>query len=227
MWHGWSRASSALGGTFLFVSLALLVAMGLAGVLRRWWWVVAAPVFVGLALLFTFVSPYLIPNTAPLRDPQLLADARALERSEGLSGTRVDVQDVHRFTTAPNAESGGLRRHAHGGPLGHAARRQLQPLGNSRRPRPTSSATSPTTTPSSGVGWLALFLIPASALIALLTRSRGGLARPEAVPVALLVLVALQLLADAAVQRRLAPRGGCGRLVGSRRRRANRPPTGR
>jgi STE24 endopeptidase len=42
---------------------------------------------------------------------------------------------------------------------------------------------------------LALFLIPASALVALITRSRGGLARPEAVPLALLVLVALQLLA--------------------------------
>ena len=63
--------------------------MGLAGVLRRWWWVAAAPVFAGLALLFTFVSPYLIPNTSPLRDPQLLADARALERSEGLGGTRL------------------------------------------------------------------------------------------------------------------------------------------
>jgi len=45
------------------------------------------------------------------------------------------------------------------------------------------------------VGWLALFLIPATALIALLTRSRGGLARPEAVPIAILVMVALQLLA--------------------------------
>ena len=42
---------------------------------------------------------------------------------------------------------------------------------------------------------MALFLIPASALIALVTRRRGGLARPEAVPLALLVLVVLQLLA--------------------------------
>lgn len=183
-----------LGGTFLFVSLALLVAMGVAGVLRRWWWVVAAPVFVGLALLFTFVSPYLVPNTEPLRDPQLLADARALERGEGLSGTRVVVQDVHRFTTAPNAESGGFGatrtvilwdtllddsfkrseiRAVIGHELGHLAHDD----------------------PLKRVGWLALFLIPASALIARLTRSRGGLARPEAVPLALFILVALQLLA--------------------------------
>src|SRR5262249_17395232 len=46
-----------------------------------------------------------------------------------------------------------------------------------------------------GVAWFALFLIPATALIAFFTRKRGGLARPEAVPVALLVLVVLQLLA--------------------------------
>jgi STE24 endopeptidase len=191
---GWLAESFfGLGGEFLFVSAALLVAMAIAGVLRRWWWVVAAPLFVGLALLFTFVSPYLIPNTTPLRNPRLLADARALERSEKVGDTRVRVQDVHRFTTAPNAESTGFGptrtvilwdtllddgfsraeiRVVMAHELGHLA--HGDPL---RR-----------------VGWLALFLIPASALIERLTRSRGGLARPEAVPVALLVLVALQLL---------------------------------
>lgn len=49
--------------------------------------------------------------------------------------------------------------------------------------------------PLKQVGWLALFLIPAAGLVELFTRRRGGMARPEAVPVALLVLVALQLLA--------------------------------
>ena len=44
------------------------------------------------------------------------------------------------------------------------------------------------------LGWLALFLLPALGLIALFTRRRGGLAQPEAVPVALLVLVVVQLL---------------------------------
>jgi len=44
------------------------------------------------------------------------------------------------------------------------------------------------------VGWLALFLLPATALVALLTRGRGGLGRPDAVPLALFVFVALQLL---------------------------------
>ena len=72
-----------LGGKFVFVSVALLVAMGLAGVLRNWWWVAAAPVFVGLALLFTFIGPYLIRSTATLVEPHLMGYARVLERAHG------------------------------------------------------------------------------------------------------------------------------------------------
>ena len=40
---------------------------------------------------------------------------------------------------------------------------------------------------------MVLFLIPATALVAYATRRRGGLRRPEAVPLALFVFVALQL----------------------------------
>ncbi len=182
-----------LGGTFLFVSVALAVAMGLAGLLPRLWWLVAAPLFVALTLLFAFVSPYLIPNTSPLRDPELLADARALERREGVSGTKFVVEDVHRFTTAPNAEATGIgptrtvvlwdtlvddfSRAEVRSVLGHEVA-HLAHDDSLRR-----------------VGWLALFLIPAAGLIAFFTRGRGGMARPEAVPVALFVLIALQLLA--------------------------------
>ncbi len=184
----------SLGGLFLFVSLALLVAMGLAGVLRRWWWAVAAPVFVGLSLLFTFLTPYLISRTTPLRDPQLLAVARRLQDREGVAHVKIVVQHVDRYTTAPNAESGGL------GPTrtvilwntllnGRFDERGIEfviahELGHLAHDHPLK-----------GVGWAALFLVPAAALIALLTRRRGGLARPEAVPLALFVLVALQLLA--------------------------------
>lgn len=55
-----------LGATFLFVAVGLAIAMGLAGWLRRWWWLAAAPVFAGLALLFTLSSPYLIPSISSL-----------------------------------------------------------------------------------------------------------------------------------------------------------------
>lgn len=183
-----------LGSQFVFVCVGFAIAMGLAGVMRRWWWAVAAPIFAGLLLLFTFVSPFLITSTSPVKDPRLLAEARALERIEGAGRAKLEVQSVHRSTTAPNAESTGFGPTKtvilwdtllHGGfshrdirlvmahEIGHLAHRD----------------------PLKDVGWGALLLIPAWGLIALFTRRRGGLAQPEAVPVALLVLVVVQLLA--------------------------------
>lgn len=182
-----------LGGTFLFVAAALAIAMGLAGVLRSWWWVAAVPVFAGLALLFTLASPYLLPATSPLNDLRL-AEAQALERVEGVKGARFAVEDVDRFTTAPNAEATGI------GPTrtvilwntllsGDFSRAEVRAvLGH-------EIAHIAHGDPLKQAGWLALFLIPAAGLIELLTRRRGGMARAEAVPVALLALVILQLLA--------------------------------
>jgi len=178
-------------------SLALLVAMALAAVLRRWWWLAAAPIFAGLALLSSFLSVYLIPNTRPLRDPGAQAALSSLARREGIPGTRAEVQEVARYTTAPNAESVGFgptRRVILWDTLldGRFTQRQVavvlaHELGHLAHRHPLKR-----------VGWLALFLLPAAALVALSTRSRGGLARPEAVPVALLVFVALQLLTQPA-----------------------------
>ncbi|HEU4706047.1 MAG TPA: M48 family metalloprotease [Solirubrobacterales bacterium] len=183
-----------LGSTFVFVCLGFAIMMGLAGVMRRWWWLVATPVFVGLGLLSTFVSPYLIPDTSPVHDPQLVAEAKALERIEGSGSARLQEQEVHRFTTAPNAESTGLGpsrtvilwdtllhdgfdraeiRFVLAHEVGHLANQD----------------------PLKRLGWLALYLLPALGLAALLTRRRGGLAQPEAIPIALLVLVVVQLLA--------------------------------
>jgi STE24 endopeptidase len=183
----------SLGGTFVFVSLALLVTMAIAGVLRRWWWAVAAPIFAGLALLSTFLSVYLIPDTHPLTREPTAADVRRLARAEGIPGTRADVQDVKRQTTAPNAESvgfGSTRRVILWDTLldGRFDRREVDvvvahELGHLAHRHTVKR-----------VGWLILFLLPAAALVALFTRRRGGLARPEAVPLALFVFVALQLL---------------------------------
>jgi STE24 endopeptidase len=183
----------SLGAEFLFVSLALLVAMAIAGVMRRWWWAVAAPVFAALALLSSFLSVDLIANTHPLRNPQTAADVRELARIEGVPGTRAEVQDVNRDTTAPNAESvgfGSTRRVILWNTLldGRFPRAQVRvvtahELGHIAHDHILKR-----------VGWLVLFLLPAAGLVALFTRRRGGLARPEAVPVALFVFVVLQLL---------------------------------
>lgn len=186
------QSFTGLGGKFVFVSFALLVAMWFGRVLGRWWWAAAVPVFGGIALLFAFVTPFLIPSVHPLGDRELLAEATTLAHREGVGATKIEVQDVHRFTTAPNAESvgfgstsrlilwdtllyGGFKRHevrfvvAH--ELGHISRNHIL----------------------KGVGWVALFLIPTTWLIAWATAKRGGMGRPEAVPIALLVLTLFTL----------------------------------
>ena len=183
----------ALGSRFVFVALAIAIAMGLGGALRRSWWLAAAPLFAALALLSTFVSPYLIPSTHPLRDPAVAADARALAATEGVAGTTVLVQDVSRSVTAPNAEAVGFgptRRVVLWDTLldGRFSRREIgvvtaHELGHIAHGHTLRR-----------VGWLALFLLPATALVALVTRGRGGMGRPEAVPLALFAFVVLQLL---------------------------------
>jgi STE24 endopeptidase len=181
-----------LGDKFLFVCLALAVAMGLAGLTRRWWWALAAPVFVGLALLSTYTSVYLIPATHSTSRPLIVKDERRLARIEGVPGTKLLVQEVHRYTTDPDAESVGFGATkalilwdtlldgrfsraevdvVMGHELGHLAHHH----------------------PLKRVGWLALELIPLAALVAWVTRRRGGMYEPRAVPLALFVFVAAQL----------------------------------
>jgi STE24 endopeptidase len=182
-----------LGPSFVSIGLAVALAMALAGWMRRWWWVAAAPLFAALAFLAALLSPYTITSTHQLRDPALVAQARTLAAREGVSGTPILVRELSGTSTEVNAETAGI------GPtqrvllwstlldgrftnaeigvvmaheLGHVARAHVLKR----------------------VGWVALLLVPALALVALATRSRGGLARPEAVPVALLVIVVLQLV---------------------------------
>jgi STE24 endopeptidase len=180
----------ALGGEFLFVCLALLIVMGLAGPLRNWWWIPGGAVFVGLAALFTLVLPYMIPaqTDAP---PSLVAEADALAEEQGLPSIPVRVQEVD--SEAPNAAAVGLgptRRVivwntlvegfeegevrvvlAH--ELGHHSSNHLW----------------------KNIAWYALFAFPGAFLIAWATRRCGGMREPTAVPLALLVFVVLQILA--------------------------------
>jgi STE24 endopeptidase len=181
----------ALGGEFLFICFALLIVMGLAGPLGNWWWIPGAAVFVGLAALLTFVSPYLIPGQVDA-DPALVEEADRLAEEQGLPPIPVRVQEVDAWES-PNAAATGLgptRRIilwntlvdnfdqdetavvlAH--ELGHHSRNHL---------------------PKS-IAWYALFALPGAFLIAWATRRRGGMREPAAVPLALLVLVVLQVLA--------------------------------
>ena len=184
----------SLGSEFVFLCLGFAVMMGLAGAMRRWWWLVAAPAFAALGLAFLFVSPYLIPDASAIDDPQLVAEARALERIENAPEARLRVQEVEEFTTAPNAMATGL------GPSRTVVLWDTL-LDDDFSPEEVRLVLAHEVAhlahddPLKRVGWMAVFLIPALGLLALLTRRRGGLARPEAVPLALLVLVVTQLVA--------------------------------
>jgi STE24 endopeptidase len=183
---------AGLGGEFLFICAAIGIVMALAGVMRRLWWIAAVPVFVGLALLFAFLQPYLITDLHPLRNQKVAADARVLAAREGLQKVPVKVQKVRKQTTAPNAEAVGIdssRRVILWDTLldGRFSRAEVRTivaheLGHVRRNHVLK-----------GIGWFALAIVPTVFLIAVATRRRGGMHRPEAVPVALFVLIAMQV----------------------------------
>jgi STE24 endopeptidase len=181
-----------LGGQFVFICVAIGLVMGLAAVLKQWWWIAGAPVLVGLAFLSAFLQPYLITGLHPLHNKALAADARALAHQEGVPDVQVKVQKVHKQTTAPNAEAVGIgssRKVILWDTLidGRFTRREVRTviaheLGHVKRDHVLK-----------GIGWFALALVPTTLLIVLATRRRGGIYAPEAVPVALLVLIGVQL----------------------------------
>jgi STE24 endopeptidase len=181
----------ALGGEFLFICFALLIVMGLAGPLGFWWWVPGGFVFTGLVALFTFVSPYMIPAQED-PPPWVVDQANELAAEQGLPEIPVRVQVVESWE-APNAAATGLGPTRRvilwdtmlvsfgedeitvvlGHELGHHSANHLW----------------------KNIGWYALFAFPGALAIALITRRRGGMREPLAVPLALLVFVVLSTIA--------------------------------
>ena len=192
----------SLGAEFLFVCFWLLITMALAAVLPKTWWVAAVPVFVGLALLFAFVYPYLVEShPAP---PDVRRDALVFAQRQHSGPVKVGVEDWSDFTSVPNAYATGLgpsRRIFLWDTLldGRFSRREVRvvlahELGHHSRHHIWKS-----------VAWYALVLLPLLGGVAWLTARRGGLYAPRAVPLALLALVAGGLLLqplDNAVSRR-------------------------
>jgi STE24 endopeptidase len=184
----------SLGVQFLFLSFAVLIVMGLARLVGDWWWLPGSLAFVGLALLFVFISPYLTTDAHPIEDRALAADVRRLAELQDSEDIEVRVEDVDKYTSAANAYATGVGpsrkvflwntlldgrfrdgevRAVTAHEFGHHSQNHLW----------------------KAVAWYALFAIPGAWIIARVTRRRGGMARPEAVPLALLVLVALSFVA--------------------------------
>lgn len=183
----------ALGASFLAISLALLIVMALAGRLGDTWWIPGAAAFVGIAALLTFVSPYLV-ETKRLDDAELTASAREYEREQGVGEIPVRVEEVSGDTSDANAYATGLGPTRRvilwdtliDGRFSDDAEKVVlahEIAHHSSRHLPKSLA------------WFAMFALPAAWILMRVTRRRGGMGKPEAIPLALLAVAAIQLVA--------------------------------
>src|SRR6185437_225735 len=149
--------------------------------------------FVGIAILFAFLQPFLLVNgTRRVREPWLRADVARLQRIEHVDGVRVRVLEVAGDTKQVNAFATGLGgsrsvylydtfldgRFTHrevafvlSHEFGHLERNHIW----------------------KGLAWYALFAIPGAYIVTLATRPRGCLTEPAAIPLAFFVLTALQV----------------------------------
>jgi Zn-dependent protease with chaperone function len=182
-----------LAASALVAALALVGAMLLARRLGGRWWLAGGPLLAVVGAGIVLLQPLVLaPRLDPLEDRRLVAEIRQLGRLEGVRPLPVEVKRASERTTRPNAEVAGIgptRRvvlwdtlldgrfsrgeilfvAAH--ELAHVGRRHLW----------------------KGVAWLALLAVPCVWVLARATRPLGGLAEPGAVPLAALVVVAIQL----------------------------------
>jgi STE24 endopeptidase len=149
-------------------------------------------VFVAIAGVFTFVSPYLDYTTKALRDESLQASARAYEQKLGLPAIPIRVEEVSQDTDQANAYAFGL------GPSRRVVfwDTMLRPPFSRDEQRVVLAhelAHHSQRHIPEGLAWFALLAVPSAWILMRVTRRRGGMGTPEAVPLALLVVVLLQL----------------------------------
>ena len=180
--------------TTVSTTIVIAVVLLLAKRLPRTWWLAAAGIVLALAIGLQFVLPYAQRiGTHPVRSPQLASHIRALERREHVGRPVVRVAPVSDETSAANAYSIGIGpsrsviiwntmldgrftqrevRFVVAHELGHLARWHIW----------------------KGIAWGVLFGLPIFGLVAYVTGRRGGLRRPENVPLALFTLAVASLV---------------------------------
>lgn len=183
----------SLTGQVVGLTILLTILLLLAGWFGRRWWLVAAPVLTAIAFVLVLVLPYVL--TIGDRKPhhtKLTAQVRELARREGVGSTPLRIETASDRTTAANAMAIGIGpsarvvlwdtllsgRYSAGEikivaahEFGHIARRHIW----------------------KGLAWSILLTLPALFVVAVATGRRGGMARPENVPFALLVIAVFNL----------------------------------
>ena len=168
--------------------------MGLARWLGDNWWLPGAGVFVAIAALFTFVSPYIDYTTDPLRDEDARRGRRSLRTaSSDCPTSRSMSQEVSGGHRRGQRRCLRLRADAAGRLLGHDSPGSVRSRRAEGRSRPRAGTTTRSGDLPEGIAWFAIFAIPGALILMLATRGRGGMGAPEAIPVALLVAAVFQL----------------------------------
>jgi STE24 endopeptidase len=182
-----------LGGTFVAVCIALLVVMALARRLGSWWWIPGAGVFAVIAALLIFVSPYLTEGLEPVKDRRLQQTYERFERSQGVEGIPLRIENVSGDTSQANAYAFGM------GPSsrivlwdtlldGRFSNREVDVVLAHELGHHSSNHI------PEAIGWFALFALPGAFVLMLATRRRGGMGEPAAVPLALFVSALFSLV---------------------------------
>ena len=182
----------ALGGTFVAVSIALVVVMALARWLGSWWWIPGAGVFAAIVALVVFTGPYVVPGLEPTDDPELQRTYERYARAQHAEGIPLRVEEVSGDTSEANAYAFGL------GPSarivlwdtlldGRFSEREVNVVLAHELGHHSSDHI------AKSLGWFVLFALPGAFVLMLATRRRGGMGEPAAVPLALLVTAVFQL----------------------------------
>ena len=181
-----------LAATFTSICVTLLIVMFLARRLGEAWWIPGAVVFVVIGTGFAFAQPYLLAETTPLDDPSLRRSAIEFEKKQGVSGIPVSVEDVSGTTSQANAYA-----------VGFGASRKIVLWSTMVDGTFTDGEVQAVLAHEIGhhssdhipksLAWFGLFALPGAWILMRATRRRGGMGEAAAIPLALLVVAALQL----------------------------------
>jgi STE24 endopeptidase len=192
-------------GTLAAACAAIALVMLLARRLGERWWLAGGPTFAVFGAAFLLAQPFLLmPRLEPLGDQVLAGEIKTLARRQGVGEIDVQVRDASRRTRAINAELYGV------GPTKRIILWDTALDGRLGRAEVSSLAAHEFGHVEAGhiwksIGWLFVFAVPGAYVVARVTRRRGGLGRPAAVPLALLTVTLLQvalLPATSAISRR-------------------------